>query len=93
MGQDISEIDKLGTESESVAKELRQFSETANAPIFGIDSKRLVNEWNETSEKITGFKKEEVLGKDLVETYITEDYREAVKLVLDIALKRTETAK
>ena len=92
VGQDISEIDKLRTESESVAKELRQFIETANAPIFGIDSKGLVNEWNETSEKITGFKKEEVLGKDLVETYITEDYREAVKLVLDNALKGKETA-
>jgi PAS domain S-box-containing protein len=39
----------------------------------------LVNEWNQTSEKITGFKKGEVLGKDLVETYITEDYRNAVK--------------
>ena len=92
VGQDISEIDKLRTESESVAKELRQFIETANAPIFGIDSKGLVNEWNETSEKITGFKKEEVLGKDLVETYITEDYRDAVKLVLDNALKGKETA-
>ena len=92
VGQDISEIDKLRTESESVAKELRQFIETANAPIFGIDSKGLVNEWNETSEKITGFKKEEVLGKDLVKTYITEDYRDAVKQVLDNALEGKETA-
>jgi PAS domain S-box-containing protein len=92
VGQDISEIDKLRTESESVAKELRQFIETANAPIFGIDSKGLVNEWNETAEKITGFKKEEVLGKDLVETYITEDYRDSVKQVLDNALKGKETA-
>ncbi|MFT6111788.1 MAG: PAS domain S-box-containing protein, partial [Bacteroidia bacterium] len=90
--QDISEIDKLRTESESIAKELRQFIETANAPIFGIDSKGLVNEWNQTSEKITGFKKEEVLGKNLVETYITEDYRGAVKQVLDNALKGKETA-
>ena len=91
VGQDISEIDKLRTESESIAKELRQFIETANAPIFGIDSKGLVNEWNQTSEKITGFKKEEVLGKNLVETYITEDYRGAVKQVLDNALKGKET--
>ena len=92
VGQDISEIDKLRTVSESIAKELRQFIETANAPIFGIDSKGLVNEWNQTSEKITGFKKEEVLGKNLVDTYITEDYREAVKQVLDNALKGKETA-
>jgi PAS domain S-box-containing protein len=92
VGQDITEIDKLRTASEAIAKELRQFIETANAPIFGIDSYGLVNEWNETSEKITGFKKEEVLGKDLVETYITEDYRKAVKQVLDNALKGKETA-
>jgi PAS domain S-box-containing protein len=92
VGQDITQMDKLRTESESVAKELRQFIETANAPIFGIDSKGLVNEWNQTSEKITGFKKEDVLGKDLVQTYITEDYKEAVKKVLDDALKGKETA-
>jgi PAS domain S-box-containing protein len=58
---------------QTIAKELRQFIETANAPIFGIDADGKVNEWNQTSEKITGFKKDEVLGKDLVETYITED--------------------
>ncbi|MGK0234923.1 MAG: PAS domain S-box-containing protein, partial [Psychroserpens sp.] len=92
VGQDISQMDKLRTETEAVATELRQFIETANAPIFGIDAKGKVNEWNQTSEKITGFKKEEVLGKDLVETYITDDYREAVKLVLDNALKGKETA-
>jgi PAS domain S-box-containing protein len=92
VGQDISEMDKLRTVSESVAKELRRFIETANAPIFGIDSKGLVNEWNQTSEKITGFKKEDVLGKNLVQTYITEDYRESVKKVLDDALRGKETA-
>ncbi|MDE0863631.1 MAG: PAS domain S-box protein [Rubripirellula sp.] len=92
VGQDISEMHALRTESESVAKELRQFIETANAPIFGIDSNGLVNEWNQTSEEITGFKKEDVLGKDLVETYITGDYQEAVKNVLDNALNGQETS-
>ena len=92
VGQDISEMDKLRTVSESVAKELRQFIETANAPIFGIDSKGLVNEWNQTSEKITGFRKEDVFGKNLVQTYITEDYRKSVKKVLDDALRGKETA-
>jgi PAS domain S-box-containing protein len=88
----IAEMDVLRAASEAVASELRQFIETANAPIFGIDDKGKVNEWNQASEKITGFKKDEVLGKDLVETYITEDYRDAVKQVLDNALKGKETA-
>ena len=79
VGQDISELDKFRTETEAVAKELRQFIETANAPIFGIDAKGKVNEWNQTAAKITLFSKEEVLGKDLVETYITDDYKESVK--------------
>jgi PAS domain S-box-containing protein len=92
VGQDITQIDKLRTASESIAKELIQFIDTANAPIFGIDNQGLVNEWNQTSEDITGFTKNEVLGKDLVQTYITEDYQEAVKKVLDNALLGTETA-
>jgi len=92
VGQNITQIDKLRTESESIAKELRQFIETANAPIFGIDSQGLVNEWNQTSEKITGFTKQEVLGKDLLQTYIRPDDQEAVKKVLDNALVGLETA-
>ena len=84
--------DNLQLETEAIATELRQFIETANAPIFGIDSEGLVNEWNQTAEKITGFKKVDVLGKDLVQTYITEDYRESVKQVLDDALLGKETA-
>jgi PAS domain S-box-containing protein len=77
---------------ESVALELTLLIDTANAPIFGIDNKGLVNEWNQTSEKITGFTKDEVLGNDLVQTYITEDYRESVKKVLENALEGKETA-
>jgi PAS domain S-box-containing protein len=92
VGQNITELDKLRTVSESVAEELRRFIETANAPIFGIDSQGFVNEWNQTSEKITGFKKEEVFGKNLVQTYITEDFRKSVKKVLDDALLGKETA-
>jgi PAS domain S-box-containing protein len=86
------EIEGYRSKMESVALELTLLIDTANAPIFGIDSKGLVNEWNQTSEKITGFTKEEVLGKDLVQTYITEDYRKSVKQVLDDALKGKETA-
>jgi PAS domain S-box-containing protein len=91
VGQDITQIDKLRTISDSIAKELRQFIETANAPIFGIDNQGNINEWNQNSEKITGFKKEEVLGNDLVETYITKDYQKAVRKVLDDALQGKET--
>ncbi|PKG41042.1 sensor histidine kinase [Psychroflexus sp. MES1-P1E] len=87
-----TELDVYRSEMERVAHDLTLLIDTANAPIFGIDSRGLVNEWNQTSEKITGFTKDEVLGKDLVQNYITEDYRESVKKVLDDALLGQETA-
>jgi PAS domain S-box-containing protein len=87
-----TELDVYRAEMEHVAHDLTLLIDTANVPIFGVDSRGLVNEWNQTSEKITGFTKDEVLGKDLVQTYITNEYRESVKKVLDDALLGQETA-
>jgi len=38
----------------SMAHELTQLIDTANAPIFGIDVKGDVNEWNDKTVEITG---------------------------------------
>ncbi|HIG42856.1 MAG TPA: PAS domain S-box protein [Gammaproteobacteria bacterium] len=66
--------------------------DNANAPIFGIDAKGMVNQWNQTAVKISGYSKEDVTGHDLVEEFIIEDYKKAVGDVLDNALEGTETA-
>ena len=87
VGQDITLVK---TAQEQTALELRQFVETANAPIFGIDAQGMVNEWNQMAESITGFMKSEVLGKNLVEGFITEEYKASVKQVFDRALRGTE---
>ena len=73
-------------------KELTQFIDTANAPIFGIDARGKVNEWNQQAERITGFTKSEVMGKDLVANFITDEYKLAVEEVLQKALNGEETA-
>ena len=65
---------------------------TANAPIFGIDAQGKINEWNLRSQTITGFTKKEVLGRDLVADFITDDYKVSVSVVLEKALKGQETA-
>ncbi|MCK4419777.1 PAS domain S-box protein, partial [Candidatus Aerophobetes bacterium] len=83
----VSDVTKQRT-----ATELTQFIDTANAPIFGVDNKGLITEWNQKTTEITGYKKDEVLGKNLVENYITEDYKDSVKEVLDKALRGEETA-
>ncbi|EKX46591.1 hypothetical protein GUITHDRAFT_45786, partial [Guillardia theta CCMP2712] len=92
VGQDITDRKQVEVEKTRVAEELQNFIDTANAPIFGIDANGFVNEWNNKAAEITGFSKEEVLGKDLVEVYITDEYRSSVKEVLDNALQGHETA-
>ena len=50
------ELEKTRIETEAIAKELRQFIETANAPIFGIDNEGMINEWNQCREFFTAAK-------------------------------------
>ena len=90
--RDVTDVKQAQAEALRTADELTLFVDTANAPIFGIDSRGLVNEWNQASEKITGFTKVEVLGKDLVSEFITDEYKAPVKQVLDNALHGNETA-
>jgi PAS domain S-box-containing protein len=83
---------ELENESAQTAKDLTILIDTANAPIFGIDNQGKVNEWNQKSAEITGFKSKDVLGKNLVDEFITADYRESVNKVLHQALKGDETS-
>ncbi|MFT5116029.1 MAG: PAS domain S-box-containing protein [Parasphingorhabdus sp.] len=76
---------------EQIANELTLLIDTANAPIFGIDADGNVNEWNQQAQKITGFDKEDVMGRALVDGFITDDYKASVGEVLERALKGEET--
>jgi PAS domain S-box-containing protein len=86
-----SELKNQRSEVESVAKDLALLIDTANAPIFGIDHQGLVNEWNQKAEKITGFTKREVMGRDLVADFITDDFKVSVGSVLEQALQGEQT--
>jgi PAS domain S-box-containing protein len=92
VGQDITERKQVEVEKTRVAQELQTFIDTANAPIFGIDANGLVNEWNNKSAAITGFSRKEVLGRNLVQDFITKEYQVSVKEVLDNALQGREAA-
>ncbi len=71
VGQDISERKQVEMEKTRVAQELQTFIDTANAPIFGIDADGLVNEWNNKAAAITGFSRQEVLGRNLVQVTLS----------------------
>ena len=92
VGQDITAENLARKESERTSGELTQLIDTANAPIFGIDAAFRATEWNQSAVRISGFEKEEVLGRDLVQGFITEEYKDSVKGVFDKALRGEETA-
>lgn len=51
-----------------------------------------VNVWNQCAMRLVGYTINEVMGKNLVQEFITKEYRAAVSAVLDKALKGQETA-
>jgi PAS domain S-box-containing protein len=69
-------------ERDKVVQDLQRLIDSANAPIFGIDLKGNVNEWNKQASSITGYSKEDskddVWGQGLVANYIFSGYRQAV---------------
>jgi len=73
-------------------KEQQNLIETVNVPIFGIGVDGRVNEWNQTAERITGFIRNDVIGRDLVAEFITEKYKRSVQDVLDKAIRGEETS-
>ena len=92
VGQDVTERKRAEQAASRVAQELQTFIDTANAPIFGIDANGRVNEWNNKAAAITGFSSGEVVGRDLVRDFITDQYKVSVKEVLDNALMGNEAA-
>ena len=85
IGQDITA--RLAQE-----REYSKLIDTANAPIFGVDTDGRVNVWNQCARKLVGYTMDEVIGKNLVQEFITKEYRSAVKSVLDKAMGGKETA-
>merc|ERR1712238_624749 len=92
VAQDVTESVKHDKAVESMARELRQLVDTANAPIFGIDAKGNVNEWNDNTAEITGFRKEEAFGCPLVSRFIVPSLQKSVQEVMDNALRGIETS-
>ena len=85
IGQDITA--RLAQE-----REYSKLIDTANAPIFGVDTLGRVTIWNKNAHKLVGYSSEEVMGKNLVKRFITDEFQTAVQAVLDQALHGEETA-
>jgi len=72
-------------------REYSKLIDSANAPIFGVDTLGRVNVWNICARNLVGYSTEEVMGHSLVQEFITKDYQASVQAVLDRALDGVET--
>ena len=92
VGQDITSLNNAMHESKRIAEDVTRLIETANAPIFGIDTEGKVTEWNAKASSLLGFSKRETMGKHLVSNFITDEFKESVNKVLSAALSGRDTA-
>lgn len=61
----ISPSTVASRESDWNSIDSRSLIDSANAPIFGVDSQGRVNVWNKCAMRIVGYTPEEVMGKNL----------------------------
>eukprot|EP00930_Biecheleria_cincta_P101746 TRINITY_DN933_c0_g2_i6.p1 TRINITY_DN933_c0_g2~~TRINITY_DN933_c0_g2_i6.p1 ORF type:complete len:1611 (-),score=330.60 TRINITY_DN933_c0_g2_i6:507-5339(-) len=92
VGQDITELNQVLADSKLIADDLTRLIHTANAPIFGIDTFGKVTEWNAKASSLLGYSKSEAMGKHLVQSFITEEFKDSVNGILNTALKGVDTA-
>jgi PAS domain S-box-containing protein len=90
--QDVTEAAQNDRAIAAMARELRQLLDTANTPVFGVDTAGRVNEWNDKTAEITGFSSDEAFNQPFVETFMVPDLRASVQEVVDNALRGRGTS-
>jgi PAS domain S-box-containing protein len=74
------------------AEDLAQLIDTANAPIFGVDSQGVINEWNRAAAQATGYEKEEAIGRSLADEFVVRKGRDAVRQMITDVLGGQDVA-
>merc|ERR1719422_2475472 len=90
VGQDMS--GPMSEEVELAVRDRIRLVSGLNAPIFGVDIKGVVNEWNRKAELLTGFLAEEAMGKSLVQSFITEEFVDSAQSMLSLGYAGQEVA-
>ncbi len=84
---DITQQKQYENKITTIARELSDLIQNANAVIFGVDQDGFVNEWNKQAIVATGYSKAEAIGKQLTD-FVTGSGRRVIverliKYVLD----------
>ena len=77
---------KLASALEDLTAQKKRLEELSVSPIFSVDTNGLVDDWNTAAARLTGFCRDEIIGRDFVAELVLEDQRESLRAVLDDAL-------
>jgi PAS domain S-box-containing protein len=84
---DMSAHKEYQSKITSIARDLSDLIENANAIILGVDANGLVNEWNNHAILTTGYEKNDIFGKELVGFIIDPKKRDDVDKKIQFVLK------
>ena len=89
IGQDLTELKIKTQETHNSNLEYEKLINTANAPIVGSDINLNITVWNNKLELLTGYSKEDTIGKYIID-FIIEDKKHEVYNILEETLKGNE---
>ncbi len=84
---DVTEQRKMDVELRRSKEFAENLLETANIIIVTLDTKAVITTFNKYAEEMTGYKKEEVIGKNWFDIFIPPSDREKIPCVFAEALK------
>ncbi len=91
-GRSLEDAKRLASKLEVQRNDLKQLIDTADAPIVSVDSSGLVLDWNQSTQRLTGYTKPEALNTSFVGTYIDPSSRDGVERMLAEALAGRPTS-
>ncbi len=77
---DITDQKQQEVELRENEEKLRSITDSASDAIVMVDHEALVRFWNPSAEKILGFKKEEILGKNFFDMVVPQEYKEKFEI-------------
>jgi len=87
IGQELTEL--LKSSNSELTMQDRLIREV-NAPLIAVDKTGRVEEWNRGAERLTGFTKEEAVGKRLVQHFIADEFSDSVQTMLSQGMNGQE---
>lgn len=87
IGQELTEL--LKSSNSELTMQDRLIREV-NAPLIAVDKNGRVEEWNRGAELLTGFTKEEAVGKRLVQRFIADEFSDSVQTMLSQGMNGQE---